>query len=369
MKLEICGGRVAVVGIVFLLALVGASSSRAVTTVYSSGNIAVPIPDNSPTGASVTINVPDIGTVTDVNVRVRLDHGSDGDIAIGLSHSNSGNALSNNNGGSGANYGSGSNDCSGTKTVFDDSAATLISAGTAPFAGSFKPQSGLSIHNGAPVQGAWTVTVVDSVAGTAGTIGCVELEITYANCTVTCPANITVSNDNNQCGGLVNYPAPTTTGTCGTITCTPTSGSFFPVGSGTSVTCTENPAAGGVGATCSFSVTVNDTQVPFVGQPANLTVVLGENQTQTVVNFPPAAAGDNCPGVTVAATPPSGSIFQQGTTTVTVTATDTSGNSSSTTFLVQVVAFLKVPTMSEAALIVLALLLMGIVALRRSRRI
>jgi len=179
MKLERCSGRVAVVGVVFLLALIGASPSQAVTTVYSSGNIAVPIPDNSVNGVLVTINVPDAGTVTDVNVRVRLDHPNDSDLAIGLNHSNSGNALSNNNGGTGDNFGSGSNDCNGTKTVFDDSAATLISAGTAPFAGYFKPQSGLTIHNASPVQGTWDVTVVDSVAGNTGTIGCVQLEITY----------------------------------------------------------------------------------------------------------------------------------------------------------------------------------------------
>src|SRR6185369_10751919 len=42
-------------------------------------------------------------------------------------------------------------------------------------------------------------------------------------CTLTCPANITVSNDPNQCGAVVNYPAPTVTGDCGTVTCTPPS--------------------------------------------------------------------------------------------------------------------------------------------------
>jgi len=55
-------------------------------------------------------------------------------------------------------------------------------------------------------------------------------------CTITCPANITTSNDPNQCGAVVNYPAPTTTGTCGTVTCSPASGSFFPVGT-TTVNC------------------------------------------------------------------------------------------------------------------------------------
>jgi len=161
-----------------LLTIAVVVPASAATVVYSSGNIAVPIPDNDPTGASVTINVPDTGPVTDVNVRVRLNHTNDSDLAIGLNHSSSGNALSNNNGGTGDNYGTGNNDCSGTKTVFDDEAATAISAGTAPFAGAFQPQSGLTIHDGASKLGTWTVTVLDSVSGGTGTIGCVELEIT-----------------------------------------------------------------------------------------------------------------------------------------------------------------------------------------------
>jgi hypothetical protein len=64
-----------------------------------------------------------------------------------------------------------------------------------------------------------------------------------APCVLTCPANVAKSNDPNQCGAIVTYPAPTTTGTCGLITCTPPSGGFFPVGT-TTVTC----SAAGAGA-------------------------------------------------------------------------------------------------------------------------
>ncbi|MEK6304145.1 MAG: HYR domain-containing protein, partial [Acidobacteriota bacterium] len=60
-----------------------------------------------------------------------------------------------------------------------------------------------------------------------------------AACTsITCPANVTQPNDPNQCGAVVTYPAPTSSGTCGTINCSPASGSFFPVGT-TTVTCTS----------------------------------------------------------------------------------------------------------------------------------
>ncbi len=177
--------------------------SGTVTTVYSSGNIAVPIPDNNPSGASVMINVPDTGTVMDVNVRLRLNHTFDSDLAIGLSHASSGNALSNNNGGSGDNYGTGNNDCSGTPTVFDDQAMTSISSGTAPFAGSFIPQSGLSIHNGSDASGLWTLTAVDNAGLDTGTIGCVELEITRdvtgGGGGAQCAFNVTVSIPFDSC--------------------------------------------------------------------------------------------------------------------------------------------------------------------------
>src|SRR6185436_14815448 len=84
-------------------------------------------------------------------------------------------------------------------------------------------------------------------------------------CTITCPANITVSNDPNQCGAIVNYPAPTTTGTCDTVVCSPASGSFFPKGA-TTVTCTSQ-----AGPACTFTIAVNDTQPPVISCPPNIT--------------------------------------------------------------------------------------------------
>jgi len=53
-----------------------------------------------------------------------------------------------------------------------------------------------------------------------------------------------------------------------------------------------------------------------------------------VATYPPPVATDNCPGVMTSCTPPSGSSFSLGTTTVTCTATDTSGNTATCSFTV-----------------------------------
>ena len=58
--------------------------------------------------------------------------------------------------------------------------------------------------------------------------------------------------------------------------------------------------------------------------------------TSGMATFTTPTANDNCPGVTVACVPPSGSMFPVGTTTVTCTATDTAGNTAICSFQVRV---------------------------------
>ncbi len=103
------------------------------------------------------------------------------------------------------------------------------------------------------------------------------------------------------------------------------------------------PRPGSVGsetnATCTFTVTVNDTQPPQITCPSNVTAVTALTcpaSTGSVVDFPPPTVSDNCPGVTVQCTPPSGSVFPVGTTTVTCTATDASGNTATCSFTLTV---------------------------------
>ncbi|HVG22436.1 MAG TPA: HYR domain-containing protein, partial [Blastocatellia bacterium] len=154
---------------------------------------------------------------------------------------------------------------------------------------------------------------------------------TISQCSINCPANITTSNDPNQCGAVVSYPTPTTNGDCGTPVCSPASGSFFPKGT-TTITCST-----AAGPSCSFTVAVNDAQAPAITCPANVTQAADPNQCSAVVNYSTPTASDNCPGVgTPVCSPASGSTFAIGVTTVTCNVSDASGNSAGCSFTVTV---------------------------------
>jgi subtilisin-like proprotein convertase family protein len=156
---------------------VGAPTSVGAPLSVGTGNVAIALPDVST--VDIPIVVTDSGMIGDVNVRVRLNHTFDGDLIMSLiAPDGTSVALSNNRGSSGDNFGSGANDCSGVSTIFDDAAATAISAGVAPFAGAFKPDAPLSALNGKEINGTWKLRIADTGAADVGTLGCVQLEIT-----------------------------------------------------------------------------------------------------------------------------------------------------------------------------------------------
>jgi hypothetical protein len=158
-----------------------------------------------------------------------------------------------------------------------------------------------------------------------GTIG--------GDCILTCPTNVVTPSVGNQCSAVVTYPPPTTTGTCGTVICSPTSGSVFPAGV-TTVTCS---APGPPQQTCAFTVTVNDGQPPTITCPTSPTVTNDPNQCGAVVSYAAPTVSDNCSGVaTPVCSPASGSFFPRGTTTVTCNVTDSAGNLATCAFTVTV---------------------------------
>jgi hypothetical protein len=81
---------------------------------------------------------------------------------------------------------------------------------------------------------------------------------------IICPPDMTVSNDSGLCSAVVDFPTPTVSGTNAgdIVTCDPVSGSTFPVGTN-DVTCAVTQAETNL-ASCSFMVTVNDTEAPVI---------------------------------------------------------------------------------------------------------
>ena len=78
-----------------------------------------------------------------------------------------------------------------------------------------------------------------------------------------------------------------------------------------------------------------DVVTPVIATPSNILVGTVSDSGATV-SFSPTASDDEDGPVTVLCTPPSGSVFPIGSTTVTCTASDTSGNYSQTSFQVTV---------------------------------
>ena len=153
---------------------------------------------------------------------------------------------------------------------------------------------------------------------------------------ITCPSNITMPNAPNQCGAIVTFPAATAQDNCAGVTIgySPSSGSFFPVGT-TQVTATATDQAGNT-SSCSFTVTVQDTQAPTINCPVSVSAsaefgLCGAN-VPFVVTY-----NDNCGGATVQfQSHQSGSFFPVGTTLVTVIVQDLAGNTNTCSFNVTV---------------------------------
>ena len=118
-----------------------------------------------------------------------------------------------------------------------------------------------------------------------------------------------------------------------TVTCTPPSGSTFPVGT-TIVTCTASDS--GNTSHVSFHVTVVSHAPPTITVPTPGPVVDAQGPQGAVVTYVASAKDSFGHPIAVTCVPRSGSLFPLGSTTVTCSAIDSFGNSASKSFTVQV---------------------------------
>ena len=184
--------------------------------------------------------------------------------------------------------------------------------------------------------GTTTVSCTATVGSASDTCSFTVTVIDNEAPALSCPGNITTGNDAGQCGANVSFGI-TAVDACGmpsvTFSCSPASGSFFAIGT-TSVNCTATDASGNT-SSCSFSVTVDDSEAPSVTCPADISTGTDPGACDAVITYA-VMVNDNCPGASVSCSPASGSTFATGTTAVSCTATDAAGNTSSCGFNVTV---------------------------------
>ena len=218
----------------------------------------------------------------------------------------------------------------GTAVSFSASANDNI-AGSVPV--SCSPSSGSNFPIGTTTV---NCSANDGHGNTAG--GSFTVTVTLTDTTppnVTVPADITGEATSGN-GAAVSFSSSAQDNVDGSLptTCSPSSGSTFPLGA-TTVTCHATDAHGNTG-TDTFKVTIRDTTAPTVTAPADITREATSSGGVTVT-FSASATDAVDGGLSAPCSPASGTTFGLGSTTVTCHATDAHGNTGNDSFTVKVV--------------------------------
>ena len=295
------------------LLTVGLAPSTGVSTT-ASGNINLPIPDNSPAGVSTNLTVsgiPATAVVTGMGVLFNITHTWDGDVTLFLkSPNNQVLNLVNAKGGSGDNF---------INTNITSTATTAIPAAGAPFTGTFKPDGSLTAL--APTgftptattftplyatNGTWSLGARDAAATDVGSITNWTLTINYNVPAGPMPPGYTFFW--SPAAGLSNV-------TQGQVGASPMTTTTYTV---------LGTAPGGCQTTASYTVNIN--QLPAVTvPPTNLTVCAGAPATFTATGTGAGATYQwqlSTNGGTTWANIPVGAPYS-GTTTQTLTVNPT----------------------------------------------
>ncbi|MEI7555935.1 S8 family serine peptidase [Candidatus Chlorohelix sp.] len=165
-------------------------------TTFTSTDVPKTVPDNTPGGIDSIVTVSGLsGAVYAVRVKLGVTMTWDSDLVFKItSPDNTATTLISKRGSNGANF---------TDTVLDDSAATAISTGSAPFTGSYRPESPLSVYNGQTSNGIWTLHIVDGGSGDIATLDAWSIDIQPFNYTCNVYTSVvTVTTDDGT--GTVN---------------------------------------------------------------------------------------------------------------------------------------------------------------------
>jgi len=177
------------------------------TNTFESPDAPKAVPDLTTTLATNVISVSAARIVDDVNVSVRLDHTTVGDLQVALVHPDGTEVLlANHAGANNPNLGTGTCGAGEVRTVYDDEASTAVASGAAPFAGAFRPTDSLASLRGKPVNGTWKLRLSDQYSNDFGTLFCWALRVASHEQTIACSAfnplpvatNVTLSAQMNS---------------------------------------------------------------------------------------------------------------------------------------------------------------------------
>ncbi len=116
-----------------------------------------------------SITITDRYPINDLDVLLDIAHGNVGDLTVSLEHTD---RLGNTSGPVVLFDGTGATGANFQRTVLDDTGANgAIADATAPFVGSFTPESPLDVFRGINLEGIWTLTISDASGGTGALRG------------------------------------------------------------------------------------------------------------------------------------------------------------------------------------------------------
>jgi uncharacterized protein (UPF0147 family) len=219
------------------------------------------------------------------------------------------------------------------KPIATDNISVLIAADV-----SCLPASGANFAVGATTVNCLVKDVAGNTNSTSFVVTVTDLTLpTFSNV----PANFSKAATSAN-GAVVTYTKPLAVDSISGISaagvsCLPTSGATFAVGS-TTVNCLVKNVAGNSNS-ASFVVTVADQTLPtFSNIPANVSQA-ATSATGAVVNYIKPVAVDSISGISAAGVsclPTSGATFAVGATTVNCSVKDVAGNSNRASFVVTV---------------------------------